>query len=326
MTVQSRPAFFLLALVWALANAGDLSSAEPGQPTRQDIRYGTHPRNLLDFYEANVTAPAPVVVFIHGGGYASGDKGQIRGKLPVRRLQQAGIHVAAINYRFVVGQVDPQPLPGPLFDCARAIQFLRFKGTDWKIDPKRFGAFGGSAGAAASMWLAFRKDLADPDNPDPVKRQSSRLACVAPINGPCSTDPRWLATNMTGLRVSWFQKYLLKDYGARSLAELQQPVFRTRIEESSAMQHLDRTAPPVYMQYSAELLPIRGPAYPGGLIHCPLFGVRLKEKLDELKIENTLIINRRPYPGSKDMYGSMEQFFIAQLINKTPSQPGNSQP
>jgi pimeloyl-ACP methyl ester carboxylesterase len=289
--------------------------AQPVGPTFQNVRYGTHPRNLLDFYQASVTTAAPVVVFIHGGGYASGDKRQIRGKPTIQTLQRAGIHVAAINYRFVIGQVDPEPLPGPLFDCARAIQFLRLQGDKWKVDPQRIGAFGGSAGAAASLWLAFRQDLADPDNADPVKRQSSRLTCVAPINGPCSTDPRWLTSNMTGIRLVWFQKYLLKDYGARSLADLEEPVYRQRIEESSAMQHVDAQAPPVYMQYTAELLPIRGPGYPGGLIHCPLFGVRLKEKLDQLKVENTLIINRQPYKGGKDPYGSMEQFFIAKLTS-----------
>lgn len=284
--------------------------------TRLDVRYGKHPRNLLDFYPAKVTKPAPVVVFIHGGGYASGDKGQVRRNPIIGQMHAAGIHVAGINYRFVVGNQDPAPLPAPLFDCARAVQFLKSKGKEWKIDPERFGAFGGSAGGAASLWLAFHKDLAQPEHPDPIRRQSSRLACVAPINGPCSTDPRWLVANLKGVKAEWFRGYMLKDYGARTMAELNQPAIRKRIEEACAIPHLTRDDPPAYIQHSHVPAPLTNRRHPGGLIHSAHFGIQLKKAMDKLSIENVLVIAKRPAQGDKDPYGSMANFFKAQLLKK----------
>jgi len=51
---------------------------------------------------------------------------------------------------------------------------------------------GGSAGAGISLWLGFHDDLADPDNEDPVLRESTRLSCMAVYNGQTSYDPRFI--------------------------------------------------------------------------------------------------------------------------------------
>ncbi len=50
-----------------------------------------------------------------------------------------------------------------------------FKADDWNVDKTRVAAYGGSAGAGTSLWLAFHDDLADPKSADPVLRESSRL-------------------------------------------------------------------------------------------------------------------------------------------------------
>jgi acetyl esterase/lipase len=71
--------------------------------------------------------------------------------------------------------VTTAPFPAPQRDAARAIQFLRSKATVWNIDPARVVAFGGSAGAGISLWLALHADLAETNSPDPVARQSTRL-------------------------------------------------------------------------------------------------------------------------------------------------------
>ena len=36
-------------------------------PTTADVPYGTHPRQVLDFYQAKSDTPTPVVLAIHGG-------------------------------------------------------------------------------------------------------------------------------------------------------------------------------------------------------------------------------------------------------------------
>jgi acetyl esterase/lipase len=50
-----------------------LSHAQEPQP-QLDVPYGSHPRQVLDFYPAKSDQPTPVVFYIHGGGWQNGDK------------------------------------------------------------------------------------------------------------------------------------------------------------------------------------------------------------------------------------------------------------
>src|SRR3977135_3217576 len=85
-----------------------------------------------------------------------------------------GISVASINYRYST----IAPLPAPVHDAARAVKFLRGKAGEWRLDAKRFGAYGISAGGCTTLWLACHDDLADPRNIDPIARESTRLQCA----------------------------------------------------------------------------------------------------------------------------------------------------
>src|SRR5436190_93572 len=57
----------------------ETKAARPGNPppTFANVPYGDHPRQVLDFYKADTPDPAPLVVFIHGGGWVNGDKAGI---------------------------------------------------------------------------------------------------------------------------------------------------------------------------------------------------------------------------------------------------------
>jgi len=136
-------------------------------PTYQDVAYGTHERNVLDFWRAESATPTPQVVYIHGGGFTGGNKNSLNANT-LRELLAAGISVAAIHYRLI----SHGPLPAAHFDSRRALQFLRSKAKEWNIDKTRVGAFGGSAGAQICMWLAFHDEMADPKSADPVERRT----------------------------------------------------------------------------------------------------------------------------------------------------------
>ena len=69
---------------------------------------------------------------------------------------------------------------------------MRQNAIEWNFDPTRLAATGCSAGAGLSLWFGFHNDLADPDNEDPVLRQSTRLTCMAVFNGQTSYDPRFI--------------------------------------------------------------------------------------------------------------------------------------
>lgn len=110
-----------------------LSADEPQQPTpaHADVSYGPDVRNVIDFWKADAAGARPVIVYIHGGAWWTGDKSK---KGPeIQPYLERGISFAAINYR-----VTPEhPLPAPVHDAARAIQFLRSKSSEWNIDEQR---------------------------------------------------------------------------------------------------------------------------------------------------------------------------------------------
>ncbi|MBN1506392.1 MAG: alpha/beta hydrolase fold domain-containing protein [Sedimentisphaerales bacterium] len=176
-------------------------------PTFENVAYGPYERNVLDLWQADVNRPAPLVVFIHGGGFANGDKAQQRttaGAAEIASYREQGISFAAINYRLR----DTTPLDQILLDCARAVQFLRWKSNDWNVDPGRIVAYGHSAGGGASLWMGWHDDLADPCNPDPVLRESSRLTAIGHLNSQATydfvqwplildMDPNWIAVLMS---------------------------------------------------------------------------------------------------------------------------------
>jgi len=177
-----------------------------------NVSYGPYEKNLLDFWQLdNAAAPTPVIVYIHGGGFISGDKDGVNSPLStINNILAEGISVASINYRLKCsdkdiavtlpipnGTGDGQPANGVrldyiLRDCARAIQFLRYKAADWNIDKNKIAAYGGSAGAGAAMWIGTVPDLADPGHADPVLRESSRLSAIGHSNSqPTYNWPRW---------------------------------------------------------------------------------------------------------------------------------------
>ena len=129
----------------APAKAEKKAPARP-EPTLANVAYGEHERQVLDFYKAESSRPTPLVFYIHGGGWVSGDKA---GAGDVEKYLAAGISVVSINYRFTTqaqtAGVKP-PVEWPLHDAARALQFVRSKAGEWNIDKaadRRHGRLGG---------------------------------------------------------------------------------------------------------------------------------------------------------------------------------------
>ncbi|MCM2372185.1 alpha/beta hydrolase [Aporhodopirellula aestuarii] len=163
-------------------------------PTFANVAYGEHEMQVIDFWQAEGDGPRPLLVYIHGGGWVAGDKA--RRDADVKPFLDKGISYASINYR-LTGEA---PLPAPVHDAARAIQFIRSKADEWNIRKDRIALTGGSAGACTSMWLLCHDDLADPDSSDPIARESTRVTAAAVTGGQTSIDPKviegWLGPNV----------------------------------------------------------------------------------------------------------------------------------
>ncbi len=288
-----------------LALPGLLSAAEEPKPTHVNVSYGPHARNVLDFWQAKGEGPRPLLVYIHGGGWTGGDKQQ-----PLDRFQpflDKGVSYAAINYRLS----GESPLPAPVHDAARGIQFLRTKADEWNIDPSHIALTGGSAGACTSMWILLHDDLADPKSTDPVLRQSSRVCAAAVAAGQTSIDPQviepWLGPQVLQHRMINLAVGEKTIEGALANYERHKPLY----VEFSPYNHLDGQDPPLLMTYGNNMkLPSENA---GHGIHHPVYGVKMKEKADRLGHECHLLI---PDVSQSDKYATANDFLFAKLLGK----------
>jgi len=201
------------------------SSPFLGPPPYLDVPYGgdSDPdqlgNNLLDLWLPENVPPqtlVPLLIFVHGGGFDAGRKEAAYGTNLVPLFLEAGVAVATINYRFSSQLPFIQSSNNPhlisLLDSARALQFLRFFGPDLGIDPLQVAINGTSAGGGISLWLAFHDDLASPDSPDPIQRQSTRVDCIGPYKAQTTYDPREIKGILPGTDV-YLDPYLMAIYG-----------------------------------------------------------------------------------------------------------------
>jgi acetyl esterase/lipase len=268
-----------------------------------NVAYGTHPRQVLDFYPANSDKPTPVVFYIHGGGWQNGDK-----KIDPKPFLEKGISVVAINYRYVKHGVEEMlepPVRAPLEDAARALQFVRSKAAEWNLDKKRVGATGGSAGGCSSLWLAFHDDLADPNSKDPIACESTRLYCAAVNGAQTSLDPKELR--------EWMPNY---GYGAhafglpnfQSLIDNREKVLKW-IKEYSPIEHVTKDDPPIGLFYGGDKDAKVGDS-PKDPTHSPILGIKLEERLKAAGVEVVLVYPGRP----NEKYQNSTDYLIDRLL------------
>ncbi len=188
--LTAREARRYRAMLRTLDERLEMSMADT-KPDFENISYGRHPRQVMDLWLAVTTNRAPLVIYVHGGGFVSGNKRALRGLRLLPRLLECGVSVASINYRLL----DEVPLYMILRDGARSVQFIRTQAETFGIDPERVAMIGSSAGAGIALWTAVHDDLSEEASADPVLRQSSRVAGVGAINPQVSYDPRvWRQT------------------------------------------------------------------------------------------------------------------------------------
>lgn len=290
-------------------NAAAGVSSNP-HPTLANLAYGTHPKQVLDFWRANSKEASPLVFFIHGGGWQGGSKSDVS---DVAGYLAAGISVVSIEYRFIAASVKEKLLPpirGPMDDAARALQFVRSKAVEWNIDKERIAASGGSAGACSALWLGFHSDLRNPMSTDPIARESTRVSCIGVKSAQTSLDPiqmrQWTPNSKYGGHAFGF-----RNNTNGSISQFEQfldsrEAILPWISEYSPYSLLSTEAPPVYLFYDAP--PALGQEQEDPT-HSANFGIKLQEKCKRLGVACELV-----YPGAPDVkHASVRDYLIAML-------------
>ncbi len=133
----------------------------------------------LDLVTAHDASAAPVVVFLHGGGWFTGD----RTLCPdlERHFAARGFAMASVDYR-LSGEAL---FPAQLHDVRAAIRFLRVHAADLDLDPDRIGVWGASAGGHLAALTGLTSAITDLPGEDPSDVPASVVA-VAESYGPAS--------------------------------------------------------------------------------------------------------------------------------------------
>ena len=273
----------------------------------ENVSYGPHRMQRIYFWRAKSDKPTPLLFYIHGGGWTGGDRSVVRSML--KPALDAGISVVSVEYRNVRDSMNDglvPPVKGPMFDCARALQFTRSKAKEWNLDKTKVALAGGSAGACTSLWLAFHDDLADPKSDDPIARESTRVTCAAVSGAQTTLDPKqmreWTPNSKYGAHafgIVWDAKQKLSSFDMFYAARER---ILPWIKEYSPYELVSRDDPPVALFYSTPPNIGKDERDP---THTANFGVKLKEHCDRMKAPCELI-----YPGAPNVIHATDSDYI----------------
>ena len=273
----------------------------------ENVSYGPHRMQRIYFWRAKSDKPTPLLFYIHGGGWSGGDRSVVRSML--KPALDAGISVVSVEYRTIKDSTADglvPPVKGPMFDCARALQFTRSKAKEWNLDKTKVALAGGSAGACTSLWLAFHDDLADPKSDDPIARESTRVTCAAVGGAQTTLDPKqmreWTPNSKYGAHafgIVWDAKQKLSSF---DMFYAERERILPWIKEYSPYELVSRDDPPVALFYSTPPNLGKDEKDP---THTANFGVKLKEHCDRMKAPCELI-----YPGAPNVVHATDSDYI----------------
>lgn len=134
----------------SLATFNRLVPRDPGaRRAARDVAFGDDQRQRLDVYAPESAGPHPVIVFIYGGSWANGNKGDY--EFAGAALASRGFVTVIPDYRLV----PEVRFPGFIEDCAAAVRWTMDNIAEHGGDASRVVLVGHSAGAYNAIMLAL---------------------------------------------------------------------------------------------------------------------------------------------------------------------------
>jgi acetyl esterase/lipase len=152
----------------------------------RDIAYGADPAQNLSFWAptAKTAGPAPLILFVHGGGWRMGNIDNATGKAKVAHYPALGYAFASINYRLVPAATVEQQAG----DVASALAWIVAHAGELNVDPRRIVIMGHSAGAHLVALVGT-----DPRYLEAAGLTEEAIAGVIPIDGAAYDVPAQVA-------------------------------------------------------------------------------------------------------------------------------------
>ncbi len=247
----------VLSYVLGLLDLHDLEAFHPLPPgvtedlDREYGRVGDRPL-VLDLYTPeHLNAPVPGVLFIHGGGWTSGDKSDYR--IYATHFAEQGYVVGTVGYR-LKGEAK---YPAAIEDVKCAVRWMRAHAEELHVDPDRIAVIGGSAGGHLSMMIGYSAGDPELEGTGGWADTSSAVRAVVTLYGPVDFTTPYGRTHET-----------TTSYINRSYEEAPQ-----LYEQCSPLFHLDANDPPtlIFQGTLDDLVPVTQ-------------ADRLAERLEELGV------------------------------------------
>ena len=190
-----------------------------------NIEYGTDINQKFDLYlPANRTATTKIMILVHGGGWASGDKSDMN---PIKDLiRQDFPNLAIVNINYKLADADNSPYPMQIKDITSVINYLKENKLKYTVS-ENIGFLGTSAGAHLSLLWSYAFDT------------NKKVDMVCSIVGPTNfTDPAYLNNTNPDLQE------LLDLFGEQTSLSF--------LEEASPFHQVTAQAPPTILFYGGQ--------------------------------------------------------------------------
>lgn len=198
-----------LSLLAAGATPSRLAAAPAAAPT-QTIAYGTDRLQNLDYTPAqDVSGPAPLILFVHGGGWKRGDKDNATGRWKVPHFTGEGYAFASIDYRLVPDATVKQQAQ----DVADALAALIKRSRELGIAARKVVLMGHSAGAHLVALVGT-----DPQYLRKAGLSFADIAGVIPIDGAAYDVPRQMTEGPRIMQETYRQAFGLDPARQRALS------------------------------------------------------------------------------------------------------------
>ncbi len=171
---------FLLVICGLCLNAQNAPEYDvPEHLQLDEVPYtesGGKSKTLLIAYPKKINESLAAVIHFHGGGFR---QGQASAKTALR-FAKAGFVGVSVNYRLSGEAI----FPAAVHDGKTAIRWARANAKKYGIDPKRIGAFGGSAGGYLALMMGTSFGDSYLEGEGPYQDFSSRVQAVVENYGP----------------------------------------------------------------------------------------------------------------------------------------------
>jgi hypothetical protein len=292
----------------------------------KDIAYDNKSRTQFDIWLPNSNTPTGLVIYVHGGGFTSGDKdfvytvqsgGVWDFPTDIRYLLQNNIAFVTIRYTYLNNTGEMEGVKKPMSDVRRALQYIRNRASDFNIDKNKIVLAGNSAGASTSLWIAFNNDFANVASSDPVLRESSRVKGVVARETQASynIEDRWVNDVFADYGVTWSQILtnetgnIQKIYGVSSNAQYESAAIDTYRAEVDMLSLMTSDDPEIWVNNTLrDVVNPYSPFSPDIPSHHAFHARELRERANAVGLRNVAYYGKNPTIYSHPSNESWTQF------------------